>query len=129
MPRLRNIIEYGLMLLLLLMPLQTRYILHEGIINGSPWEYGTWSVYLSEMVLLILFCIAIIPWVYKTFLLRLIKSPSFPLCKRGMKGGFELKTLPLFTFVVIAALSALWSFDKSIAFRAFFTLAEGIGFF
>lgn len=39
---------------LLLLPFQTRYIFSPGIINDTSWEYGTLSIYISDIALAIL---------------------------------------------------------------------------
>lgn len=49
-----KIIEYGLYLLVFLLPLQTRLFLHKGVLNGGYFEYGTISLYLTDVILLFL---------------------------------------------------------------------------
>ncbi len=44
-----------------LLPLQTRLFLHRGMLGGELWEYGTLSVYLTDVVLLL--AAAIFLWV------------------------------------------------------------------
>lgn len=36
-----------------LLPWQTRWIAKQGILNGAPWEYGTLSVYATELLLML----------------------------------------------------------------------------
>ncbi len=38
-----------------LLPLQTRWILHAGALAGGPWEYGTLSLYATDIILLLAF--------------------------------------------------------------------------
>lgn len=51
---LNKTIEYGLYLLAFLLPWQTRLILRAGEISGGYWEYGTISLYLTDIFLLAL---------------------------------------------------------------------------
>ncbi|MEK7139237.1 MAG: O-antigen ligase family protein, partial [Patescibacteria group bacterium] len=45
---------WGLPLFLVVLPLQTRWLAIPQSLNGGPWEYGTVSVYGSELLLIIL---------------------------------------------------------------------------
>jgi O-antigen ligase len=38
-------------LFIFLLPLQTRWIYHLGILNGGAWEYGTFALYGTELIL------------------------------------------------------------------------------
>lgn len=63
MNKFNKIIEYGLYLLVFLLPLQTRWIIKAGELNGGYWEYGTISLYATDiliLILLMLFFISII---------------------------------------------------------------------
>ncbi len=51
--KLDKIIEYGLYLLVFLLPIQTRWIIKAGELNGGYWEYGTISLYAIDIVLII----------------------------------------------------------------------------
>ncbi len=57
---LERIIEYGLYLLVFVLPWQTRYIIKAGEINGGYWEYGTISLYATDVLLILLIIIFII---------------------------------------------------------------------
>src|SRR3990167_11494216 len=37
-----------------LLPWQTRLIIEQGLINGQPWEYGTISLYATDIVIMLL---------------------------------------------------------------------------
>jgi O-antigen ligase len=52
--RLDKIIEYGLYLLVFLLPIQTRWIIKAGELNGGYSEYGTISLYGTDILLIIL---------------------------------------------------------------------------
>ncbi len=49
-----KIIEYGLYALVFLLPLQTRWIIKQGYLNGWPYEFGTLSVYAVDILLVVL---------------------------------------------------------------------------
>ena len=98
---LNKIIEWGVYLFIFLLPWQTRLILKEGDLNGY-WEYGTASVYGTEILLYFLFLLAIASLVidklqiqnYKDcdgchifFGIRLIVYFLGGLKKRGAYGG------------------------------------------
>jgi O-antigen ligase len=59
MLKLRKIIEYLTYLFLFLLPLQTRWLYKPGFLNG-PWEYGTQSLYATEILLGIIILLALI---------------------------------------------------------------------
>ncbi len=56
---LDRILELGIYLLLFLFPLQSRYFLKESYIGSSFWEYGSVSIYLIDILLLLLFFLAV----------------------------------------------------------------------
>ncbi len=64
MSTLRKIIEYLTYLFVFLLPLQTRWIYKPGWLNG-PWEYGTFSLYATEILLGILTLLSLIYLIYK----------------------------------------------------------------
>ena len=51
---LKKIQDYLLMVFLFVLPWQTRYIWHYGEINRGYWEYGTYSIYGTEILLWII---------------------------------------------------------------------------
>jgi len=57
-------IEYGLYLLVFALPIQTRWIIKAGALNGGPWEYGTYSLYATDILLLLLLLLFIVKAVY-----------------------------------------------------------------
>ena len=48
---MQKLIRYLLLAFLFLLPWQTRYIWHYGELNGGFWEYGTFSLYATEILL------------------------------------------------------------------------------
>ncbi len=43
-----------------LLPLQTRFVPHQGILAGGKWEYGTLSIYLTDFLLLAAFILLVL---------------------------------------------------------------------
>ncbi|MBI2444043.1 MAG: O-antigen ligase family protein [Candidatus Magasanikbacteria bacterium] len=48
---MKKIISWLLLLFLFLLPWQTRFIYQPGSLNGGAWEYGTLSIYATELLL------------------------------------------------------------------------------
>jgi O-antigen ligase len=73
--RIENVL---LLLFLFFLPWQTRYIWHYGQLNGGPWEYGTFSVYGTEILLwLILVIFFVHNFLKKEVWLGLFKKKNF----------------------------------------------------
>ncbi|MDD5039698.1 MAG: O-antigen ligase family protein [Patescibacteria group bacterium] len=45
--------EYGIYLFVFFLPWQTRWIWHQGFLAGGHWEYGTCSLYLADIILIV----------------------------------------------------------------------------
>jgi uncharacterized membrane protein len=48
---LQRLTNYLILLFLFLLPWQTRWIIESGILNNRPWEFGTVSLYGTEILL------------------------------------------------------------------------------
>lgn len=57
---LETLLQYGLLLFIFLIPLETRWIVHQGILRGEPWEYGTMSLYATDILFFILAAITLL---------------------------------------------------------------------
>lgn len=57
---LDHLINFGLYLWVFLLPLQTRLILRPAFIKGEFWEYGSISLYASEVLLVFIFALFVI---------------------------------------------------------------------
>jgi O-antigen ligase len=135
---LEKIIEYGLYLFIFLLPWQTRLILREGNLNGY-WEYGTFSIYATEILLWAIFAMAAIWWLLKKSEIRNSKSEirnksQIPNLKPKINSKFQIpKTKFVFLFlgffVFWSFISIFWSESKSVALQAWIRLAEGVGLF
>jgi O-antigen ligase len=78
---LNKAIQLGLLLLLFLLPFQTRYIYHSAFVHGNFWEYGSQTIYATELLVWILIILSLV----KVFLNRQKLNLSFtqnPVWKR-----------------------------------------------
>lgn len=60
MKYLKKTIECGLYMLAFLLPVQVRWIIRAAEINGGYWEYGTYSLYGTDMLLILVLLLSII---------------------------------------------------------------------
>ena len=65
MKLLKKTIEYIFYLFIFLLPWQTRWMWHLGELNKGHWEYGTMSLYGTDMILTVLLALGII-WYFKS---------------------------------------------------------------
>jgi hypothetical protein len=70
---LNKAIQLGLLLLLFLLPFQTRYIYHSAFVHGNFWEYGSQTIYATELLVWILIILSLV----KVFLNRQKLNLSF----------------------------------------------------
>ena len=113
---LNTIIEYGLLLFVFLIPWQARLILSKGSIGEGYWEYGTKSLYATEVLLLVI-------------LFTIIVRGAIYIAKH--KPRFRAKRLlspigALMMLIIWAGASMIWSADSSIAFERWIILIEAI---
>lgn len=52
---INRLTNYLLYLILFLLPWQTRWIFQEGMINNGSWEYGTYSLYVIDILIVLSF--------------------------------------------------------------------------
>lgn len=57
---LRTAASMLLVLWVALLPLQARFIPHQGFLAGGNWEYGTFSIYLTDVLLLAAFILLVL---------------------------------------------------------------------
>jgi O-antigen ligase len=70
---LKKIIEFGIYLLLFILPWQTRLIIKPAEIGGKYFEYGTYSLYASDILLLLLMVLGAVYFFLKKPDIRKIK--------------------------------------------------------
>ncbi len=111
---LSKIIEYGIYLLAFLLPLQTRFIIRSGEINGGYNEYATISLYAIDILILVLFfCFIVFQIKMKYFSLLDKKISTFFLILIGLDLSF-------FISVFLAP-------DKILAFYKYILFLVGVG--
>lgn len=113
---LNKLIESGLYLLVFLLPMQTRWIIKEGELNGGHWEYGTYSLYATDILLLAILLL----FSYYNYTNTKIKN-------------FELRIIGVWWFIwgliLISAVSILFASNKPLALFKFSWLILGVGLF
>lgn len=114
---LNKIINYLFYLFVFVLPLQTRWIIKSGYINGGYWEYGTISLYASDIVLLILLMIFSFDY-FRSLEIRL-ENKIFKDKIWWFIAGFDLI---IFISIFVAS-------DKVLAFYIYLRMIAGIGIF
>lgn len=108
----KKIIEYGMYLLVFLLPWQTRFIFSREI-NGEFWEYGSFSIYGTEILLLFLLILAI----------------SFKLKNQEKHVENKKFNYLICGFLSIIFLSSVWALDYKLSLFFGLRILEGIGIF
>ncbi len=128
---LEKIIEYGLYFFVFILTLQTRLILKSGELNGGYFEYGTYSLYLTDLFLISLILLFGF-WIFKTKELQ--SAPKVKITNREWRflpsGHFApsghfvfiLGVLDLFIFI-----SCFFAYDKFLAFYKYGWFLLGVG--
>lgn len=107
---LKRIVEYGLYLFIFLLPWQTRWIWQPGYLAGGPWEYGTFSLYGVDILLILLIIL------------------SFFIKGREAKAIKNIWILIL-AFLFISFLSIFGASNQELGWYAFIRLLEGAAIF
>lgn len=105
--------EGVLVLTLFALPLQTRWIWHEAIIKNEVWEYGRFSLYGVDLLILL----ALILW--------LASRPFQPTIRRVS----PLLWMSLAGLLFVSFLSIYFALDASLAINGFSRLLEGVALF
>ena len=113
---LKQTIEYLFYLFVFLLPLQTRWILAPGNINNGYWEYGTFSIYGTEILLWAILLL------YFVYLIRTAKKEE-RMWNLSARGGIFLSCLGLLS---ISILSIAWALNTQTAWLSTFRLIEAI---
>ena len=114
-----KIIEWGVYLLVFLLPWQARMIYKTGELAGGFWEYGTFALYGTEILLLILVVLNLIVWIKKTKEQKSKKTNMFN----------KLFSCFLVFLFMVACLTIFWAQDSWLVLFKFVTLLEGFMFF
>ncbi len=131
MKYLNKTIEYGLYLLVFTLPLQTRWIIKPGVLNNGPWEYGTYSLYGTDVLLILLLFLFVIYRVFqKKFLIFNFQFlNNFQLSNFQTIKKFQLTWLLIGGLILVSATSIFFALSKLLAFYKFGWLILGAGLF
>jgi len=122
MKYLEKIIKYGLYLLVFILPIQTRWIIKAGSLNGEYFEYGSISLYGVDILLLI---------VLLFFIIQKILNPKSETLNKFKIQNSKFKInyywwivagLELFVFI-----SIFFSVDTWAAVYGYFKFLFGVG--
>ncbi len=112
-----KILEYGFYLLIFLLPLQTRWMFKLGELNKGYWEYGTMSLYATD----ILFICLLVCY----FINSLVYGGRLKICGLRFKiFWWIIAGLELFVFI-----SVFFAFDRRLALYGYGRFLLGIGLF
>lgn len=111
---LKKIQDYLLILFLFVLPWQTRYIWHYGQLNRGYWEYGTYSIYGTEILLWII----ILLFFVRNFLKKEIWSNVFKKTS-SLSLGFLL-------FLVGSIISTILSINFDLSYNYIFHILEAM---
>ncbi|NTW22909.1 O-antigen ligase family protein [Candidatus Falkowbacteria bacterium] len=131
---LKKIIEYGSYLFLFILPWQTRWIFHAGIIQGGTSEYLNYSLYGSDVIALALLLLAgLYFWRLRGFGRRADRVKGIIAACAGAYFAFSIAQAPdraLAEFVALRLALAIAMVRLSLVFaektRAAFWLAAGL---
>jgi O-antigen ligase len=113
MGKLKTIIEYLFYLFIFLLPWQARLIFDSTMLNNGFWEYGTRSLYVTEILLGVIFLLVIV------------------LAARQLRHvGAQPKILKidilLISFIVFTGLSIVWSINVYLSWQIFLLFIEAL---
>lgn len=112
-----------------LVPWQTRLIITQGLINGQPWEYGTTSLYATDIAIMLLAALYLLE-----IILHRTRRPSTnsdtdptadPASTHSTRRTSPLTVLTLI-LLIVGLFSLTWTSDTSLTGFALLKLAEGI---
>jgi len=131
MKYLNKIIEYGLYLLVFLLPIQTRWIIKSGEINNGYWEYGTYSLYGTDLLLI---CLMLL-FAAVNFISFQFPNPNFQIPNKfqSRHGGTKVKISYVWWIIVgldlAVFVSIFFAADKVLALFYYSRFLLGIGLF
>ncbi|MBT3690471.1 O-antigen ligase family protein [bacterium] len=112
------LINYGTLIFVFLLPWQVRWIYHEAILNGQIWEYGRFSLYGTEILLILILLLSALKFI--------IQKKEIETLKPNLIFNINFWLVLL---VIWSALTIIWSADFYIALNGLLRLLEGIALF
>ena len=148
MARIKKIIEYGLYLLAFTLPLQTRWIIKPGGLNGGYFEYGTISLYGTDIFIIMLLCFFILLVIYRRVMdskekelddmvgVKGLKEHKYTYTIRDPRSAirdkqysiFELRSL-IIGLLAVSFISVCWAPSPILALFVWGRLLLGTGLF
>lgn len=110
---IKKILEILIYLTAFLLPIQTRWIIHSGVLNGAYFEYGTISLYAIDILILLMLL-----FVFGDFFIKRFKGPH-------VKDYWWLLAVLEFSVFV----SIIFSLDKLIAIYGYLRFLIGLALF
>lgn len=111
--------EFWVYLLVFFLPLQTRWIIRPGTLNGGYWEYGTFALYVVDVLAVAL------------LVGRLVRAARAGQLQRWVVGGARRPTFWLLAGLLELAviISVLYASNEGLALYGYlrFVLAMGVG--
>jgi len=124
---MKKILERAVPVLIFLMPWQTVWIIKERMIGPAGavgvWQYGTEKIYAIECFILLLAILSFICFFVGIW--RHTEPSFFSRIGQWKRSRFFFFDCAVFGFLFFAALSILWSSDRTVASFAFIRLCEG----
>ena len=122
---LEKVLSLGLYLLAFLLPLQTRLFIRPGELNGGYFEYGTISIYGTDILLIFLVGIFYLS-------LRAQRS-SLGFGSPNQRSPRSLRSLAMTGLLIglnlVSLISIFFAGDKLVAMQAYIRLTLGMGLF
>jgi len=120
MKYLKKIIEYLFYLFIFFLPWQTRWIWFEDKLNGGYFEYGSFSLYGTDILFIFLFISVLIYliWNFKN------KTSYFQKIKEKLK-NIEAINCIIIAFIIFIFISVLGSLNNRLAFYTAFRFLQG----
>lgn len=123
MSKINKIIEYLILSFLFLLPWQTAWMWHEGILNGAKWEPGTGLLYGTEILLAVTLLFLVVDYfIRRKFLISNVKFLMLVSARPMIK-------LVLLLFLLWVGLSVVWARDGGLSVYWWIRLAEGAALF
>ncbi|MFA6307155.1 MAG: O-antigen ligase family protein [Patescibacteria group bacterium] len=139
MKYLNKTIEYGLYLLVFLLPIQTRWIIKAGEINGGYSEYATYSLYATDILLIIVLLLFIVceiasPGSSPGLKALAMTDESLPQYlsaswSKGFFGNSKIAWWLIGGLILTSAVSVFFALNKPLALYKFGWLMLGAGLF
>lgn len=119
MEKLKKIISFLLLVFVFLLPFQTRLIYKTGEINGGFWEYGTFSLYASEILLGIIIILSLVYLIIRSVI-----------DYKAGKFKFNAKALGYFGLCALCfIIPTIFAIDKALALYKLIAIIEAFALF